>query len=128
MKRSHELTPLSKEHHQALVISHKLLKLGLEKNRELEAYWLSVRDGLAKELDLHFKEEEQWFGSVLKGVIAERFFEDHNVLRKLLLSENRDDIILFASRLKAHVRFEERELFNWLEMHYMGLLQKRCHP
>ena len=122
MKRSAALTPLSREHHQALVISKRISDLGSLSDDSLSHYWQQVRDTFAEELYAHFLQEEEGIGAVLEGELKQRFLSDHVRLRDLLQQTDRDSILLFAECLKAHVRFEERELFGWLEQHHSRLL------
>ena len=122
MKRSAALTPLSREHHQALVISKRISDLGSLSDDSLSHYWRQVRDTFAEELYTHFLQEEEGFGAVLEGELKQRFLSDHVRLRDLLQQIDRESILLFAESLKAHVRFEERELFGWLEQHHSRLL------
>mgnify|MGYP000380303196 CR=1 FL=1 len=124
MKRSAALTPLSREHHQALVISKRISDLGNLPDDSLSRYWQQVRDTFAAELHAHFLQEEEGFGDALEGELKQRFLSDHVRLRDLLQQTDQESILLFAECLKAHVRFEERELFGWLEKHHPRLLEE----
>lgn len=128
MKRSAALTPLSREHHQALVISKRISDLGNLSDDSLSHYWQQVRDTFAEDLYTHFLQEEEGFGAVLEGELKQRFLSDHVRLRDLLQQTDRESILLFAQCLKAHVRFEERELFGWLEQHHSQLLAEAFIP
>lgn len=124
MKRSAALTPLSREHHQALLISKRISDLGNLPDDSLSRHWQQVRDTFAAELHVHFLQEEEGFGDALEGELKQRFLSDHVRLRDLLQQTDRESILLFAECLKAHVRFEERELFGWLEKHHSRLLEE----
>ena len=128
MKRSAALTPLSREHHQALVISKRISDLGSLSDDSLSHYWQQVRDTFAEDLYTHFLQEEEGFGAVLEGELKQRFLSDHVRLRDLLQQTDRESILLFAQCLKAHARFEERELFGWLEQHHSQLLAEAFIP
>lgn len=73
---------------------------------------------LAQELEKHFIEEEMGFQELLTGSFKQRFHSDHQELRELLKKDEPEAIIRFAQCLKEHVRFEERELFNWLQRNH----------
>lgn len=115
MRRSDTLLPLSRDHHRALVIAKRILALAAHQSDELEAYCNQVREGFAAELEQHFREEEQMFGLSLPPDYGERFHADHAALRAWLQNGGAADAEQFALCLKAHVRFEERELFAWLQ-------------
>lgn len=124
MKRSDALIPLSREHHQALVVSKRIQDLALLSDDSLIIYWHQVREGLAQALLVHFQQEEEGFGAVVEGAFKQRFFSDHHQMRTLLGQDDRDSILQFARCLKDHVRFEERELFGWLEQNHPRLLEE----
>lgn len=115
MKRSDALLPLSRDHHRALVVAKRILNTAEHEPERLEAYCAEVREELAAELEQHFAEEERMFGQKLPPHYAGRFYTDHAALRAWLHSSGAVDAEQFAHCLKAHVRFEERELFQWLE-------------
>lgn len=118
MKRSDALKPLSRDHHHALVTAKRLYNLHHEDPEKAADYWRDVRQSLSDELSAHFHEEEEGFGHLLTGRMKQRFLDDHATLRKLLEDKGSESILLFARCLKNHVRFEERELFGWLEQNH----------
>ena len=126
MKRSEALTPLSREHHQALVTAVRLKKAGAVSEAELNTCWQWVMQQKQSFLD-HFREEENYFGDLLKGSIREQFYSDHRYLTEQLADEHLmgSEILTFAERLQRHVRFEEREMFPWLEEHCSSVLAER---
>ncbi len=83
---------------------------------DLDAFWLDTRQRFVRELEPHFRVEEQWLLPPLAeagedGLVA-RTNEDHRALRAWI-AEPADStrMAAFADRLEAHVRFEERDLF-----------------
>jgi len=126
MKRSAALIPLSREHHQALVTAKRLLDMAQQQPQSLPAYWQSLRSRFAPELLEHLAEEEQHFGDLLSGALQQQFIDEHRQLRALLDSDDIGEIQQFAKLLRAHVRFEERELFGWLEQHHGEVLHDRA--
>ena len=124
MKRSAVLTPLSKEHHHALVIAKRLLD-AKQSTQALVSYWQEVQADIEQELLQHFAEEEAGFGDLLNGELKIQFQHDHQQLRQLLKTDKPEEILLFARKLKEHVRFEEREMFIWLETYHPQTLKER---
>lgn len=124
MKRSEALTLLSHEHHHALVISKRLQDAWKKGPEILIAYWQEVQAELELELLQHFEEEEAGFGDLLTGELQAQFLADHKQLRALLKTEKPEEIVQFAQQLRAHVRFEEREMFSWLESTYPEALNE----
>lgn len=125
MKRSSALTPLSREHHHALVIAKRLLEAGQQSTTTLVDYWQEVQQDIEQELLQHFAEEEEGFGDLLKGELQNQFQQDHHQLRRLLKTKQPEEMLLFAQKLKEHVRFEEREMFIWLETYHPQTLKER---
>ncbi len=114
LKRAFELQPLSHDHHHALHLCWKIGK-GLSKNIAPERIKLYTDWFFKNHLIEHFELEEQDVFTVL---------ESDNELIKRALSEHQNLIALFTSDsdlketfekiaidLKAHIHFEERELF-----------------
>ena len=80
----------------------------------------------ASELDPHFRVEEQGILVALARVgeneLVQRTLSEHAELRRLAILLSRPDavtLLRFADLLAAHVRFEERELFEAAQ-HQMG--------
>jgi len=123
MKRNKNLEYLSWEHHDGLVAIFRLregLRNGTETTIILE-YLLHVWENA---LTHHFRMEEEVFGSHLKLEQDEerlliRMMEEHAVFRNLVqqIEDNpsSSNIKEFADLLKRHIRFEERELFPFME-------------
>jgi hypothetical protein len=121
MKRSEALKPLSHEHHHALFVAKVICDqegAGDSKERFLE-FWRS-------ESEQHFRVEEEILlpGSGLPGPDQDeevaRMLSDHLAIRRGAARLAADEaspaeIVELAERLRAHVRFEERELFPRIE-------------
>lgn len=121
MKRSSALTPLSHEHHAALVTAKRIRDLKAESEREIIEYWQAKREIIKQQLSEHFKVEEGHLLPLLsKGAqdMAQRLTAEHEIMLSLLESEQGETALEFSEMLKNHVRFEERELFPWLEEQY----------
>ncbi|MBN8686310.1 MAG: hypothetical protein J0M10_04810 [Chitinophagales bacterium] len=114
-KRHASLQPLSREHHQALLLCWKL-RQGFSKAVEPERMKKYADWFWKNYLAPHFAVEEKTFfplldkehPSVIKGL------KDHQLLTKLFLSTGDVEYNLrsIAFELEQHIRFEERTLFN----------------
>lgn len=121
MKRSAALTPLSREHHQSLLTAKRILDASMEGEEALQTYWHNIRKNMFPELEHHFGEEEEAFGSLLEDKLKTRLLQEHQQLRSLMNTHDCEAMKQFALCLRDHVRFEERELFPWLEANYSDL-------
>jgi len=123
MKRDEQLVPLSHDHHKALVIVNRINLIASKDRGDLNACWQEIRGDFAAELLAHFSIEEQCLLPLLSDVVEGRVLEgqllsEHKHLKLLLNDAKHDAACQFAVLLKAHVRFEERELFPYLERRY----------
>lgn len=142
MKRNHYLIPYSHEHQHALALSLRLARAAA--SGEPETLAEAIDQALvfaAQSLAGHMQQEEavllpmlNSFGIVTHEEIA-RIAAEHLELRTLhhKLARHRDDAQLaatFAERLRAHVRWEERELFEaWQRrVDEMGIDLERDQP
>jgi iron-sulfur cluster repair protein YtfE (RIC family) len=118
LKRHDALVPLSREHHQGLLLCWK------------------IKQGLAKSIDpTRIKQYADWF---FREHLVPHFAEEENVLFPILgnnhalvtraVAEHRELEMLFADhsnveqslrtiseKLDKHIRFEERELFEFIQ-------------
>lgn len=122
MKRSDRLIKLSREHHHALVLAKRAQELGSRPGPETEAFMAQLVATFDTELEAHFAAEEKTLLPALKRVgelaLVERTLFEHDELRYLIRRVAERDtvsLIRFGVTLAAHVRFEERELFNAAE-------------
>ena len=123
MKRNKNLTNLSSEHHDGLVIALRINK-ALDKTEKypiiinyIKHLWSSLKN--------HFKQEEDNFlksDNIDKdNPLIKRMLDEHNRFEELVnkLSPEsktlKDDLKEFAELLNDHIRFEERELFPYVE-------------
>lgn len=115
MKRDHRLRGLSSEHHHALVLARWV-------SRRAPEWSAGAGEALGKrfaaELAPHFAVEEDVLLPALlaagAGELVDRTLADHAALRgqcQRAADGDGESAAAFASRLTAHVRFEERELF-----------------
>ncbi|HCN85075.1 MAG TPA: hypothetical protein DIT07_15875 [Sphingobacteriaceae bacterium] len=132
MKRHPSLTPLSREHHSALILARSLQK-------DTPAYkgMSSDTEGKAKaalafyeeEIIQHFEEEEKIL-ELIKGInpmidlLAETILHDHEELHASFQAINNSQDIKthldeLGKALETHIRTEERQLF--------PLIQEACN-
>ncbi len=118
IKRHPSLKPISRQHHFGLLFSWKIkkgLSKGISKDR-LVAYrnWFYKTEILP-----HFEIEEKYLFTVLDddNPLVECALKEHQQLRELFQAKNDvlESLKLLEKELTAHIRFEERILFNEIE-------------
>lgn len=113
MKRVPALRALSDDHHAALVIARRCRQA----KAPAAALWAKVREAFAGHLEPHFTIEDRHLLPALVAIgeapLAERLRADHAELRALAAETAADlaTVQRFGERLAAHVRFEERDVF-----------------
>lgn len=122
IKRSKQLAPLSREHHDGLLFSWKI-KQGIANNATIEQmrkfalwYW-------RHHIKPHFFQEEKILLPYLPAdnPMKHRLKEEHDHIRELVigLDEGTDadkrHLIILSDLVNQHIRFEERELFPFME-------------
>jgi hemerythrin-like domain-containing protein len=124
MKRSEALAGLSRDHHKALAVALRLRRAGPDSVVEAVA---GFRDYFETAGNRHFELEEAVLLPALPdeggwATLTERVREEHRSLREAgarTLAAAREDAAPQARQLgealDAHVRFEERQLFPFLE-------------
>ncbi len=123
MKRNPNLVNLSSEHHDGLVIALRIKK-AVAKLDDLSIvldYALHVWPTLKH----HFDQEEDNFFLFpqidSKHPHLKRMLDEHDEFERLIqrLSTGtgrlKDDLLSFSELLRNHIRFEERELFPYIE-------------
>lgn len=120
IKRSEELAPLSREHHEGLLLGWKI-KQGLKNGTDIRTISAYVQWFWEHHLEDHFRKEEQVFGAILprEHALVERMFEEHESIEALFhINANIPDealLLHLADTIGLHIRFEERELFPFAE-------------
>ncbi|MGB4911777.1 MAG: hemerythrin domain-containing protein [Candidatus Dechloromonas phosphoritropha] len=119
MKRHPRLQDLSREHYSALKLARAARQAA--ESGEMDAMTTLAQRVVrlfATELDPHFRVEEQGILVALaragENELVERTLSEHAELRRLNMLLSHPDaatLLRFADLLTAHVRFEERELF-----------------
>ena len=120
IKRSKELAPLSREHHDSLLFVWKI-RQGLAKNTPIEILRDYTRWFWTNHIKTHFRDEEKVLVKFLPvdNSLVQQMFREHEQIRDLVISlDNEPDIPSFellADVLDKHIRFEERQLFAFAE-------------
>ncbi len=115
MQRDPNLVRLSHEHQAGLVLAKRARELATAEDSERQAAWVKIQTRFADEFEPHFQLEERGLLPALRvaGQVAlvEQTLSEHAELRALILSETLDAPARFGDALHAHIRFEERTLF-----------------
>ena len=122
IKRSKELAPLSREHHDGLMLVWKIRK-GIRKETEPQRIGKYVQFFYRNHLIRHFEIEEQYIFSLLPPTNPVRLEAEsqHTELRKMIgeISDpkllNITCLVGFSDLLEGHIRLEERILFPLIE-------------
>ena len=122
LKRSKELSPLSREHHDGLQFVWKI-RQGLANKTALGRlkdftifYW-------QQHVKPHFFHEEQVLSKFIPedNKLLKQMRDEHAMIRELILQLGEDisatTFSTLADIIYKHIRFEERELFQWVETH-----------
>lgn len=118
MKRAQNLQDLSRDHHHALVLTRSAERAASsDRDEEIAMAWELLESKYEKELAPHFEVEESHISRHLEALgfmeIAQRTRDEHGELLSLVVGEGeaRERLLQFGGLLRAHVRFEENELF-----------------
>jgi hemerythrin-like domain-containing protein len=123
IKRSEQLQPLSRQHHNGLLFC-LLLKKGIAKEADLEVIKEFIQSFWYKDLDHHFKLEEIYLAPLQDQyhrlqVPVQRMMNEHyelkNIINENSIAISYNSIEELRNKLEAHIRFEERELFPLIE-------------
>ncbi|HEU4554928.1 MAG TPA: hemerythrin domain-containing protein [Chitinophaga sp.] len=121
IKRSKAFVHFSKDHHFGLLLVWKIredLSKGVS-GKSINGY---VQDFFSSHLEQHFAEEEKFIFSKLPkdDLLRVQAEEEHRNIRSLVKAipqqvAGSELLASFADLLEAHIRFEERTLFNHLQ-------------
>jgi hemerythrin-like domain-containing protein len=122
IKRSKELMPLSREHHEGLLLCWKI-RNSISKKIDTAEIVKDVLDVFENDLEQHFVNEEQNLFTLLPAdnALRQKAERQHEELRAMIrqMAGNegmlQDKLNEFANLLDEHIRFEERELFIIIE-------------
>ena len=120
LKRSKELAPLSREHHDGLLFAWKI-KRGLANGTSIETLCNYTRWFWSNHIKPHFKEEEKVLVKFLPedNALVKQMFREHAQIRDLIILLDKEpdssSLQLLAEFVNNHIRFEERQLFLYAE-------------
>jgi hypothetical protein len=123
LKRHPTLVPLSQEHHHTLALCTRILRTpNANHQTDITAHFI--------DLEKHFLKEETLFAPLWDklpdATLRQRFEHEHATLRQLFREAQFDDAQwnqTFATLLRDHARFEERELFEALAKYALPPIQ-----
>lgn len=118
IKRHIALQPLSRQHHFGLLFSWKLRK-GFHKNIDIERLQTYAKWFYEQEIKPHFSDEEKYLFPILEkdNELVERALKEHRRIKRLF-NDTKDperSLHRLEEELDAHIRFEERILFNEIQ-------------
>jgi len=125
MKRDINLKTLSWEHHDGLVLIFRIER-GLKNHSDPELIRSYLLHSWETALTHHFWQEEETLPGILNQnregkILLKKMREDHQEIEKLIISiqtnssDSRNELDEFGKELSRHIRFEERELFPFIE-------------
>ncbi len=120
IKRSKELVPLSKEHHEGLLFGWKI-KQGLRNGTPHQTISEFIQWFWEADLQEHFRKEEEVLAVHLPAgnALVQQMLEEHEQLeaqvRLCAMIQDEELFIQLADGLHNHIRFEERVLFPFAE-------------
>src|SRR4051812_38006369 len=115
IKRSKELVPLSKEHHEGLLLGWKI-KQGLGNGTNPNLISQFVQWSWENELEPHFRKEEEIVAPHLPAdnSLVQQMFQQHEEIEALIhinaMIVDEDILTQIADAVHDHIRFEERIL------------------
>jgi hemerythrin-like domain-containing protein len=125
MLRDKNLIPLSHQHQHALGLCVRIDRASPISDVDLAAWQGEITQHFQTEIKFHFAAEEQVLFPVARqfeelSPLVDELLADHATLREYLeKSETRrmcaEDLSVFAQRMSAHIRKEERQLFERLQ-------------
>ncbi|MDN3690093.1 hemerythrin domain-containing protein [Cyclobacterium jeungdonense] len=122
LKRHSSLIPFSQDHHFGLLLSWKICQ-GIRKDVDTKRIVDYLDYFVQHHLEPHFQLEEKLLFSFLakNDLLRKEAEEQHASIRSSYeqIFEKRGDkdrLTRFADELKAHIRFEERKLFQYMQV------------
>ena len=124
MKRAEALQPLSHDHYNGLIVVRRL-RQGLERSASPDVMGAYVQHVWTHHLAHHFEQEEMHLlgplrqagdeGRALAGQMLDEHRRIHDLVDALAGDPAPDALGTLAEAMQAHIRFEERRLFPFLE-------------
>ncbi len=125
MLRDKSLVPLSRQHQHALALCVRIRRASPISQSDLAAWQAEIGQHFRAEIRVHFEAEEQIVFPAARafselGPLVEELLSEHAWLRNRFANAQvgglaAEDIAEFGRRLSAHIRIEERRLFERLQ-------------
>ena len=125
MLRDKNLVSLSRQHQHALALCVRIDRASPIPESGLEAWQAEIAQHFGTEIGIHFAAEEQFVFPCARtfpelSLLVEELLSEHAWLReRFAKAETQDmaavEIAEFARKLSAHIRKEERQLFERLQ-------------
>jgi hypothetical protein len=125
MLRDKSLIPLSHQHQHALALCVRIERASPIPQNELGAWQAEVAHLVQSEIAFHFAaEEEIVFPAAGKfedlRALVKQLISEHAILRTMFANAQQDslssdEILVLARSLSAHIRTEERQLFECMQ-------------
>ena len=125
MLRDKSLIPLSRQHQHALALCVRIDRAQPIPDRDLEAWQAEILQQFQQEIKFHFDAEERVVFPVARSfpelsTLVEELMAEHGSLRTQFESAETNrfsakELPMFAAKLSAHIRKEERRLFERLQ-------------
>ena len=125
MLRDENLVPLSRQHQHALALCVRIERASPIPERDLVAWQAEIAQHFRGEIHIHFNAEEQFVFPAARAFpelnrLVEELISEHAWLRERFAKAEAQgmpcgEIAEFAQGLSAHVRKEERQLFERLQ-------------
>lgn len=118
IKRHPDLQPVSREHHQGLLLSFKIRE-GFKRGIEIERIKKYVNWFWEHHLKVHFEFEEEYIFPILGSdhLLVAQALKEHKRLKELINEDQSiaENLSQLEKEIVAHIRFEERVLFMEIE-------------
>jgi hemerythrin-like domain-containing protein len=125
MLRDRNLIPLSRQHQHVLALCVRIDRASPIAETELAAWQAELVQQFRSEIRVHFTAEEQALFPVARKFselipLVEDLLTDHAALRESFAHAEEQkmsptDLFRFAERMSAHIRKEERQLFERMQ-------------
>jgi len=125
MLRDKSLVPLSRQHQHALALCVRIDRASPIPEADLGAWQVEIAQHFRAEIGIHFAAEEQIVfpraGTFPElNPLVEELLSEHAWLRERFAKAEAQgmsagEVVAFAQRLSAHIRKEERQLFERLQ-------------
>jgi len=126
MLRDKNLIPLSQQHQHALALCVRIDRASPVPDANLQAWQSEIAEHFRSEISIHFSAEEKLVFPIARrfekiAPLVDDLLTDHAALRRAFAAAETNrmsstDLTAFAQRLSAHIRKEERELFERLQL------------